>query len=172
MERSIDGETIHNAIAKKIRECFQKIQDNHVIYPVIYEENMPEIVEKPCFFLRTVKVIQSKKGKNRYIRTYYMEIQYHASFEELSVEEGKEYKQLCTIGHVLMEGLKEIQVLYPLRGKDMAYRIEKGILHFYITYPLGGYFAKLPFAKQGELELREYIKGEEDNGRWKLDSAK
>lgn len=54
----------------------------------------------------------------------------------------------------------------------MAYRIEKEILHFYITYPLRGYFEESSFAKQGELELREHIKEEENNGRWNLDRTK
>ncbi len=101
-----------------------------------------------------------------------MEVQYHSSLEDFSVDDEERYKGLCSIGHFLMERLKEVEVYALLRGKDMAYRIEKGILHFYITYPLRGYFEESSFVKQKELELREHIKEEGNNGRWNLDRTK
>lgn len=172
MGRSIDGETINRAISQKIKDCFWEIEENDRIYPVIYKEYMPESVQKPCFFVRTVKVIQNKVGRNRYERSFYMEVQYHSSLEDFSVDDEERYKGLCSIGHFLMERLKEVEVYALLRGKDMAYRIEKGILHFYITYPLRGYFEESSFVKQKELELREHIKEEGNNGRWNLDRTK
>jgi len=83
MGRSIDGETINRAISQKIKDCFWEIEENDRIYPVIYKEYMPESVQKPCFFVRTVKVIQNKVGRNRYERSFYMEVQYHSSLEDL-----------------------------------------------------------------------------------------
>lgn len=154
MKKKIDGETVKSAIALKLRDFFKASQkDGTMLYPRIYKEYIPEGFSLPCFFIWTIKVSQKKRLRNRYTRSYRMDVQYHM---ENCI--GKQYEELSSIGHRLMECLKDIQIERPLRGKDADYVIEDGVLHFYITYALQGYFEEQEPVKQGQLSLKEHIK--------------
>lgn len=137
----ITGETIKSPIALKIREHFKQVDGEVITYPSIYKEQTVKDFDKPSFFIWTMDVNWDKVGKNRYEGLYQMNVRFHPEDED----ENK-YETLCRIGTELCDCLETInvpistdgenEIILPVRGTDMEYKILDDILQFYVNYTL------------------------------------
>lgn len=130
----ITGETIKSAIAKRIKASFT--QDG--VAPVVYKEQILQGFKKPSFFIWTIDVAFEKRMFNNYRGTYNMEVRYHAQ-DDVS----KLYEHLCSVGTLLLEVLSTIELpitveteeeLFPVRGKQLDFKIQDNVLLVYVTY--------------------------------------
>lgn len=112
---------IINAIAAKLHEAFPNV--------AIYNENIHQGMEEPCFLIMHLDSSQDAKLPDRYWRTHLFNVQYfpksdtHAKTEIISVAE------------TLFFELEHIFCLdNPLRGIRMHYEIMDNVLHFFVNY--------------------------------------
>ncbi len=95
----------------------------------IYDSNIRQELEPPCFFIKLIKVINTPFLGSRKKREYLFDVHYF-----LANDADTEY--MNAVGDTLMEGLEYITLTNGdiLRGKDMSYEVIDGVLHFNITY--------------------------------------
>lgn len=106
MVGEITGESIKSAIALKLKSTFAKNIDSP---PIIYKEKMVQGMKKPCFFIWTMDIEQTKGLMNQYRRVYQMNVRYHPVDDD-----PKLYETLGEIGNKLLEHLDTISL--PVSG--------------------------------------------------------
>lgn len=135
----LTGETIISSIALAIRSFFATGTAPDIKYPKIYKERTVEGFYRPCFFIWSLPVETEKLLRDLYKKKFQMVVRYHP-------ETGTDttYEKLRQAGEDLVECLESInvpitingtdEILLPVRGKDIEYKIEDGILQFFVTY--------------------------------------
>lgn len=115
-------EEITKAIARAVHEEFG---DEYAIY----SEAIPQNLQTPCFFIFGAKHESRLQRPGRYRRENFYTVQYIPKNNEMpraECESAAERLFLCLELLVLPNGL--------LRGTGMEYRVEDGILHFFVHY--------------------------------------
>ena len=115
---------IYTAIAKKLEELFDE--------PLIFFNQLPQTFERPCFWVRLLKAEQNQLLYNRYKVTLDFDIMMYPSNDEEFIEE------LNSVGTELLHGIEYIVTedgTY-LRGTNISYEVQDGVLHFFISYIL------------------------------------
>lgn len=137
----IGGETVKSSIARKIKSTFDPNA------PKIYKEPVLEGMVLPCFFIRTLNVSQTEHLGKTFIRDYQMTVRYHPVVLDVDIN-----AHLEDVANKLLEHLNEINVpiflgnynsneepieeLKPVKGSQMDYTINEGVLQVFITYTL------------------------------------
>ena len=95
----------------------------------IYTKNVEQGLKSPCFFVKLLTVINSPLIGKRKKREYPFDVHYFP-------EDETDNEEMMAVGDQLMEVLEYITMLdgEKLRGKDMEYQIQEGVLHFSVTY--------------------------------------
>ena len=121
---------IYTAIAKKLEELFDE--------PLIFFDQLPQGFSGPCFWVRLLKAEQNQLLYNRYKVTLDFDIMMYPSNDEEFIEE------LNSVGTELLHGIEYIVTedgTY-LRGTNISYEVQDGVLHFFISYIL---FTAVPY---------------------------
>lgn len=137
---AVTGELIKSSIIRKILASFQPAVVK------VFKEPTLENLQLPCFFIRTLDVDQTKRG--RYYRlNYQMNIRYH-----IEDQQTDQNYILDDMGFKLLEYLKTIEVPIflghynnldepimedkPVKGKQMSYNIVDGVMQMFVTYSI------------------------------------
>ena len=115
---------IYTAIAKKLEELFDE--------PLIFFDQLPQTFSGPCFWVRLLKTEQNQLLYNRYKVTLDFDIMMYPSNDEEFIEE------LNSVGTELLHGIEYIVTEDEnyLRGTNISYEVQDGVLHFFISYIL------------------------------------
>ena len=115
---------IYSAIAKKLEELFGE--------PLIFFDHLPQTFNGPCFWVRLLKTEQNQLLYNRYKVTLDFDIMRYPSNDEEFIEE------LNSVGTELLHGVEYIVTEDGnyLRGTNISYEVQDGVLHFFISYIL------------------------------------
>ena len=115
---------IYTAIAKKLEELFDE--------PLIFFDQLPQTFNGPCFWVRLLKAEQNQLLYNRYKVTLDFDIMMYPSNDEEFIEE------LNSAGADLLHGIEYIVTEDGnyLRGTNIGYEVQDGVLHFFISYIL------------------------------------
>lgn len=115
---------IYTAIAKKLEELFDE--------PLIFFDQLPQTFSGPCFWVRLLKTEQNQLLYNRYKVTLDFDIMMYPSNDEEFIEE------LNSVGADLLHGIEYIVTEDGnyLRGTNISYEVQDGVLHFFISYIL------------------------------------
>lgn len=134
----ITGETIKSAMALKIKQNIT-LDDGSSIR--IYKETTRQGLIKPCFFIWTLDVDQTKLMNNNYLRVYQMNVRFHAQDDIDNL-----YEKLCELGDKLLYVLSKIYVPIrvdeqtvvdkPVIGKQMSFSVVEDVLQVYVTYTI------------------------------------
>lgn len=129
---------IYSAIAKKLEELFDE--------PLIFFDPLPQTFSGPCFWVRLLKAEQNQLLYNRYKVTLDFDIMMYPTNDEEFIEElngvGTELphriEELNGVGTELLHGLEYIVTEDGncLRGTNISYEVQDGVLHFFISYIL------------------------------------
>ena len=121
---------IYTAIAKKLEELFDE--------PLIFFDHLPQTFKGPCFWVRLLKTEQNQLLYNRYKVTLDFDIMRYPSNDEEFIEE------LNSVGTELLHGIEYIVTEDGnyLRGTNISYEVQDGVLHFFISYIL---FTVVPY---------------------------
>ena len=121
---------IYTAIAKKLEELFDE--------PLIFFDQLPQTFSGPCFWVRLLKTEQNQLLYNRYKVTLDFDIMMYPSNDEEFIEE------LNSVGTELLHGIEYIVTEDGnyLRGTNISYEVQDGVLHFFISYIL---FTVVPY---------------------------
>ena len=121
---------IYTAIAKKLEELFDE--------PLIFFDQLPQTFSGPCFWVRLLKTGQNQLLYNRYKVTLDFDIMRYPSNDEEFIEE------LNSVGTELLHGIEYIVTEDGnyLRGTNISYEVQDGVLHFFISYIL---FTVVPY---------------------------
>ncbi len=95
----------------------------------IYDSNIRQELEQPCFFIKLIKVMNTPFLGKRKKREYIFNVHY------FPVNDA-DTDNINAVGDMLMEGLEYITLANGdiLRGKDMSYEVIDGVLHYNATY--------------------------------------
>ena len=99
----------------------------------------------PAFFMWTINVEQTKEAKNRFRLNYSMEVRFHPN-----TRDPVSYEKLCSVGTELLDCLETIyvpimdvgpdgamiEVVRPVRGKQMEFKIVEDVLQFLVDYSI------------------------------------
>lgn len=141
MNGQITGETIKSAIARKLSNSTFVAVNSFKLYKEMTRQNF----SLPAFFIWTVNVEQTKEAKNRFRLNYSMEVRFHPN-----TRDPVSYEKLCSVGTELLDYLETIyvpilevgpdgaliEVLRPVRGKQMEFKIVEDVLQFLVDYSI------------------------------------
>ena len=122
---------IYTAIAKKLEELFDE--------PLIFFDQLPQTFSGPCFWVRLLKTEQNQLLYNRYKVTLDFDIMMYPSNDEEFIEELNSVgTELNSVGTELLHGIEYIVTEDGncLRGTNISYEVQDGVLHFFISYIL------------------------------------
>ena len=128
---------IYTAIAKKLEELFDE--------PLIFFDQLPQTFSGPCFWVRLLKAEQNQLLYNRYKVNLDFDIMMYPSNDEEFIEElNSVCKELNSVGTELLHGIEYIVTEDGnyLRGTNISYEVQDGVLHFFISYIL---FTVVPY---------------------------
>ena len=128
---------IYTAIAKKLEELFDE--------PLIFFDQLPQTFKGPCFWVRLLKAEQNQLLYNRYKVTLDFDIMmYPSNDEEFTGEPNRVSTELNSVGTELLHGIEYIVTEDGnyLRGTNISYEVQDGVLHFFISYIL---FTVVPY---------------------------
>lgn len=110
------------ALSKKLEEIFDS--------PTIYHDMLPMGYEAPCFFISNVDTQVSLFMYDRYRMTVNYDITYHPNERKFYTAE------FSKVGNLMSFGLEYIDLEdnKPLRGSNIRYEVQDGVLHFFITF--------------------------------------
>ena len=96
----------------------------------IYTDEIKQGLEKPCFFIKCLKVGEDQVTGNRYFRSNAFDIHFFPQTEENS--------ELFEVTEKLLSALEYITLINSdmLRGTKMHEETVDGILHFFVNYNL------------------------------------
>lgn len=122
---------IYTAIAKKLEELFDE--------PLIYFDPLPQTFNGPCFWVRLLKAEQNQLLYNRYkVNLDFDIMMYPSNDEEFTEELNSVCTELNGVGTELLHGIEYIVTEDGnyLRGTNISYEVQDGVLHFFISYIL------------------------------------
>lgn len=142
MAGTITGEIIKSAIARRLSASFNTDGKSYKIY----KERIVQGMQRPCFFIWTIIVEQTKVARDVYEWHYQMQVRYH-----LPETEASDFEELCEIGTRMLQALNAIdvpilvrnednelvEIQLPVFGKKMEYKIDDDdVLLLYATYDI------------------------------------
>lgn len=122
---------IYSAITKKLEELFDE--------PLIYFDPLPQTFNGPCFWVRLLKAEQNQLLYNRYkVNLDFDIMMYPSNDEEFTEELNSVCTELNGVGTELLHGIEYIVTEdgNRLRGTNISYEVQDGVLHFFISYIL------------------------------------
>lgn len=165
---ALTGETVKSAVVKAIISGFSVIEDEQTIKPTVYKEFVSQGFKKPSFFVKLVNVTQESYRIGQSKRAYAINVRYH------SEKESGLYEELSRIGNALICVLRAVEIPIwlgaldsnkePIEanldvlGYDLEYRIEEGVLQFYVTYNLPVKLYKESKDPMTDLEINTHYK--------------
>lgn len=92
----------------------------------VYGEQIKQGFQEPCFFVQVMESRTIKEVSNRYSQSIPVDVQYFADTN----------RELLDVIAKLIECLEYITLQENLiiRGFNISYKVEDGVLHFFITY--------------------------------------
>ncbi len=133
-------------IALRLREAFGEGYE-------IYQDNVEQGLQEPCFFIRPLKMEQLPLLGRRALRRCPFDVQYFPARQGDNAE-------LCDAGGRMLDalGLIELPDGSLLRGFQLGWETADGVLHFTVHYPLTIH-APQPREMMGELDAKITCKG-------------
>lgn len=94
----------------------------------IYDEEVKQGFEGPCFFIKVLKSEQSKELNIRYKKSIYFDVSYFTDKEEINLD-------CLEVTNKLYEVLEYVSVDKDLyRASNMEHEIIDGVLHFFLQF--------------------------------------
>ncbi len=94
----------------------------------IYDEEVKQGFEGPCFFIKVLKSGQSKELNIRYKKSIYFDVSYFTDKEEINLD-------CLEVANKLYEVLEYVPVDKDLyRASNMEHEIIDGVLHFFLQF--------------------------------------
>lgn len=109
------------AISRALHEEFGESHE-------IYMEEISQDLKEPCFLINTLEPSVRHYPGGRYLRRNYFCIQYFPETEEKYAECNRTAERMTDVLEVIETEAGSI------RGTDMRYRTEDGVLNFFINY--------------------------------------
>ena len=110
------------ALSKGLEDVF----DN----PRIYQDMLPMGYKSPCFFVNHVDTQVQLKLFNRYRVVANYDITYHPAERKFNSKEFSEVVEKMTYGLELVQ----LEDGNYVRGSNIRYEVQDGVLHFFITF--------------------------------------
>ena len=98
--------------------------------PCIYQDILPMGYKAPCFFVNHVDTQVQLKLFNRYRVVANYDITYHPAERKFNSKEFSEVVEKMTYGLELVQLADGNYV----RGSNIRYEVQDGVLHFFITF--------------------------------------
>ncbi|CUH95880.1 hypothetical protein P22_1966 [Propionispora sp. 2/2-37] len=94
-----------------------------------YIDDIPQGFQTPCFFILLLRGTQTQIRGSRYFREHEFDIHYFP-------QAVKQYTQeINAVAERLMMNLEYVNLSTgPIRGTDMRYEVQDGVLHFFVHY--------------------------------------
>jgi len=122
-------------------------------YPThhIYDEEVPENLNPPAFFVKLLNPSQEQELGNRYMRYHSFDIHYFdPNYSNISMQ---------NVADELFDILEWLEVDgHPIRGTSMNTEIVERVLHFFVDYNFTIKRYEEPRPKMNDLDLKEDIK--------------
>ncbi len=98
--------------------------------PCIYQDMLPMGYKSPCFFVNHVDTQVQLKLFNRYRVVANYDITYHPEERKFNSKEFSEVVEKMTYGLELVQ-LEDVNYV---RGSNIRYEVQEGVLHFFMTF--------------------------------------
>lgn len=116
-----------NEVYTGIAAELEKIFDDKL--PVFFD-SLPQGFEAPCFFIKLLSANSELRLWNRYELVLNFDVLYLPIGERENVAHElneRAYGLIYGLEYITLEGA-------PIRGTDINYKIEDGVLHFFVSY--------------------------------------
>lgn len=98
--------------------------------PCIYQDMLPMGYRSPCFFVNHVDTQVQLKLFNRYRVVANYDITYHPEGRKFNSKEFSDVAEKMTYGLELIQ----LEDGNYVRGNNIRYEVQDGVLHFFITF--------------------------------------
>ena len=140
------GNDIVDGIAVRLGQMFPDIE--------VHRDEIAQGFDAPCFFIKTLRTVQTAKLANRYFRRYSFDVHY---FPRDGAGADAEIQE---VADTLLLGLEYIRIGDQLvRASRAEYEMHDGVLHFDVDYDIFIFRerAKVPYMET--LTQRQKTKG-------------
>lgn len=115
------GNDIVDGIAVRLGQLFPQIE--------VHRDEIAQGFDAPCFFIKTLRTVQTAKLDNRYFRRYSLDVHY---FPQMN---GSAMTDVQEVAAALLMGLEYILVGDSLvRAARTEYEVHDDVLHFMVDY--------------------------------------
>ena len=115
------GNDIVDGIAVRLGQLFPQIE--------VHRDEIAQGFDAPCFFIKTLRTVQTAKLDNRYFRRYSLDVHY---FPQMN---GSAMTDVQEVAAALIMGLEYILVGDSLvRAERTEYEVHDDVLHFMVDY--------------------------------------
>ena len=117
------GNDIVDGIAVRLGQLFPDIE--------VHRDEIAQGFDAPCFFIKTLRTVQTAKLDNRYFRRYSLDVHY---FPQMN---GSAMTDVQEVAAALLMGLEYILVGDSLvRAARTEYEVHDDVLHFMVDYDM------------------------------------
>lgn len=95
-------------------------------YP-IYQNNVLQGLDEPCFFIASLETSKEQFLQNRFLQRNPFDVHYFP-------QDATDNQEMQDAAERMLGCLEWIQLDMPLRGTDIHWQIEDGVLHFFVSY--------------------------------------
>ncbi|BDR73630.1 phage protein [Clostridium tetani] len=111
-----------------LRIGINNVLDKEFPNTTIYNEEIKQGFEEPCFFIKVLNSAQDKEFNIRYKKNVYFDIHYFSDKEDINSD-------CLDMADKLYEVLEYIQVGNSLyRSTNMTHEVIDGVLHFFLQF--------------------------------------
>lgn len=113
-----------NKIVKGIAKALnQEFGDDYEIY----QNDVLQGLKEPCFFIAPLGVVKESFLQNRFLQRNSFDVHYFP-------QEESDNKEMQNAAERMLDCLEWIIPEEPIRGTDIHWQVEDGVLHFFVSY--------------------------------------
>ena len=117
----------------------------------IHDEEIPQELKPPCFFVRLLEPEHTQELGRRFFRYHPFDVHYFAP--------DRSNTAMYEMAERLTEALQQIQVAgRPVRGTGMRFEIVDDVLHFFVNYDFHVWAPRPDDPAMGSLDVQEGLK--------------
>jgi len=117
----------------------------------IHDEEIPQKLEPPCFFVRLLEPELTQELGRRFLRYHPFVVRYFAP--------DRSNTAMYDVAEQLTKALQQIQVAgRPVRGTGMRFEIVDDVLHFFVNYDFHVWAPRPDDPAMASLDVQEGLK--------------
>jgi len=117
----------------------------------IHDEEIPQRLNPPCFFVRLLEPEHVQELGRRFLRYHPFVVRYFA--------QDRSNTAMYEMAEQLTKALQQIQVAgRPVRGTGMRFEIVDDVLHFFVNYDFHVWAPRPDDLAMGSLDVQEGLK--------------